>query len=625
MHCYENPVLLGGRRPRNHLDQAQLQEHDQQALTAGDLLSDTSSENPDLSENCFGFMRNIRGSAKLDLFAMFRTLGPPTFFLTLSADDMNWTDLLYILANRDGMYLTEQQAKDLPATQRKRLLCSYPVIVAQHFSHRFNSFMKFILNGDGKPIGEILDYFWRVEFQQRGSPHIHSLWWVKDAPNLRTVEGKRATPEFIDKYITCRVPVIGEDDELRSLVMRVQRHTHTQTCQKQGRFRCRFDFPKRTSATTHLKRNRDIGNKARFYVLKREQGDEYINPYNPHILRAWGANMDLQMVGSVYGAAQYVCHYMCKDEPKELRQLISRNLEKLPRNCTQKSRLLKIGNTLISHRILSAQEAVYRTTGLHLRGSSRGTIFVNTGRPQKRTRVIKSTRKLREMDGGDTDVFESGLYERYAARPLGDPFDNMSLAHFAVWYATSKAPSTLSMSSRAQHRYELQGNSGWIYLRRKQACLRLPTLTPEANGDDYYYHLLMLYLPWRNETVDLLGSHATAKQSFVSNNDRLLVLGGDQASFAAEVERATCQLRVLNQFGDTVYAPIALGAAQRNMEMENEGAGPDPIYYDEALLTANHSGALTTDQQGVGEVNYLASDDYLADADDDRTVRAKDA
>ena len=177
-------------------------------------------------------------------------------------------------------------------------------------------------------------------------------------------------------------------------------------------------------------------------------------------------------------------------------------------------------------------------------------------------------------------------------------------------------------STRAQPRYELQGNSGWIYLRRKQACLRVPTLTPEANGDDYYYHLLMLYLPWRNETVDLLGSHATAKQSFVSNNDRLLVLGGDQASFAAEVERATCQLRALNQFGDTVYAPIAPGAAQRNMEMENEGAGPDPIYYNEALLADNHSSALTTDQQGVGEVNHLASNDYLADADDDRTVRA---
>ena len=72
----------------------------------------------------------------------------------------------------------------------------------------------------------------------------------------------------------------------------------------------------------------------------------------------------------------------------------------------------------------------------------------------------------------------------------------------------------------------------------------------------------------------------------------------------------------------TVYVPIVPGAAQRNMEMVNKGVAPDPIYYDEALLADNHSNALTTDQQGVGEVNYLASDHYLADADDDRTVHA---
>ena len=65
---------------------------------------------------------------------------------------------------------------------------------------------------------------WMVEFQQKGSPHIHSLWWVKDAPNLCTIEGKRTTPEFINKYITCSAPVNGEHDELRALVMRVQRH-----------------------------------------------------------------------------------------------------------------------------------------------------------------------------------------------------------------------------------------------------------------------------------------------------------------------------------------------------------------------------------------------------------------
>ena len=162
-------------------------------------------------------------------------------------------------------------------------------------------------------------------------------------------------------------------------------------------------------------------------------------------------------------------------------------------NHTQKSCLLKIGNTLISHCILSAQEAVYRTTGLHLCGSLRGAIFVNTERPQKRTRVIRSTKTFRVLDCGDTDVFESGLYERYAAHPPGDPFDSTSLAQFAVRYATSKVPSTFGTSSRAKPRYELQGNSGLIYLHRKQACICVPTMTPIANGDDYYYQLLMSY------------------------------------------------------------------------------------------------------------------------------------
>ena len=62
------------------------------------------------------------------------------------------------------------------------------------------------------------------------------------------------------------------------------------------------------------------------------------------------------------------------------------------------------------------------------------------------------------MDGGDNDVFESGLHERYAARPHGNPFYSMTLAHFVVWYA-SKAPST---SNRAHSRNKLQDNSGCI-------------------------------------------------------------------------------------------------------------------------------------------------------------------
>ena len=38
--------------------------------------------------------------AKLGLFVMFHTLGAPTFSLTLSAHDIRWTDLLYILTGK---------------------------------------------------------------------------------------------------------------------------------------------------------------------------------------------------------------------------------------------------------------------------------------------------------------------------------------------------------------------------------------------------------------------------------------------------------------------------------------------------------------------------------------------
>ena len=575
------------------------------------------NENPEIKENCYAFMRNIRGTAaywqraKLDLFAMFRTLGPPSYFITLSADDMNWPDLMYVLAKRDGQNLTDEQVLEMTKSERVRLLCAYPVIVAQHFNHRFHSFLNYILKGNGNPIGEVVDYFWRVEFQQRGSPHVHSLWWVKGTPNLQTVEGKRKAATFIDKYITCAVPNAGEDDELRSLVLRLQKHSHTHTCRKDGRYRCRFDYPKNASDTTHLKRNIDVGNKARFYVLRRAQGAEMINPYNPSLLRAWGANMDIQMVGSVYGAAEYVCHYMCKDEPQQLRQLIATNLDKLPQNSTQRQRLLKIGNTLISHRILSAQEAVYRTTGLHLRGSTR-------------VKILKSTHQLRELDESDTNVFQTGLFERYASRPSGDPFDTMSLSH---WYGISKTSVNEATSSRAQPRYQLQNNMGCIYLRRKQACLHVPTVTPESHGDDYYYHLLLLYLPWRNETGDLLGDHSTAMESFVANKDQLQVLNAEHASFADEVQRATQQLRAINQFGDNIYVPIAPSTAQVNLQLNEECAGLDPAYNQELYLDPELVNAVSNQigDGGVANNGHINdhNNDHIGDFHDDVTANCR--
>ena len=151
------------------------QSPEEQQLTAGDLRD--ISNNPELCDSCYGFMHNMRGTieywqrAKMDLLAMFRTLGPPTFFITLTAEP----DLLYVLAKQTGMNISVEDVESMSSEQKRELLCSDPVTTARHFSQRFQKFIAF-MKSSSKPIGEIVDYFWRVEFQLRGSPHVHSLW-----------------------------------------------------------------------------------------------------------------------------------------------------------------------------------------------------------------------------------------------------------------------------------------------------------------------------------------------------------------------------------------------------------------------------------------------------------------
>ena len=76
------------------------------------------------------------------------------------------------------------------------------------------------------PVGEVVDFFYRVKFQQRGSPHIHSLFWIKNAPEY----GKDTDEDivkFVDSYISCKA---DPHDDLVNL----QRRKHSKTCKKRG-------------------------------------------------------------------------------------------------------------------------------------------------------------------------------------------------------------------------------------------------------------------------------------------------------------------------------------------------------------------------------------------------------
>ena len=64
----------------------------------------------------------------------------------------------------------------------------------------------------------------RVEFQQRGSPHIHALFWVKYEKSSNDDIVK-----LVDKYITYQN---DKSIELENLVSLQIMHRHAKTCKK---------------------------------------------------------------------------------------------------------------------------------------------------------------------------------------------------------------------------------------------------------------------------------------------------------------------------------------------------------------------------------------------------------
>ena len=102
-------------------------------------------------------------------------------------------------------------------------------------------FIRDVLKSTVAPIGEIADYFYRVEFQQRGSPHILGLFWIKDAPQYEK-DSNEEVVAFVDKSITCyKLNSSGKMENLFNLQM----YRHAKTCKRSGNniHVCRFNFP----------------------------------------------------------------------------------------------------------------------------------------------------------------------------------------------------------------------------------------------------------------------------------------------------------------------------------------------------------------------------------------------
>ncbi|XP_062607978.1 uncharacterized protein LOC134269784, partial [Saccostrea cucullata] len=527
----------------------------------------------------FSFLQSVRGSYPYwcktlhDLFAMVRQLDIPTFFCTFSAADLRWPETIQIVAEQYGHSFSTQDVKNMSWQERCFWIRTNPVTVARQFEHRTNLFINDVIRSEAAPIGKVQDFFIRVEFQQRGSPHIHCLFWIDNAPKIDK-NTEEEVCSFINKYISCKLDHENEYVDL-------QKHCHSSSCKKKDAT-CRFSFPRPPSSKTLIAKKpnsntnkiteltkRKEANKSilsRVYailqtnpnltfnelltksevtencylqalretsskitiILERNPSECFINNYNPDLLSIWKANMDIQYVTDPWACAMYILSYISKGE-REMGRLLKEASKESENNDDIRHQLKKLGNVFLTHREVSAQEAVYRVLSMPLKKTSRQVVFINTSIPNERIHILKSKVQLEQLDVDSDDVFQKGLLERYAARPLS--LENMTLSDFGSMYQTKYTPANNEedISEENEEQSEKQSKTitllnamGTMRKRKKRAIIRYPRFSKQKHPEKFFHSVLMLYVPWRNEEDDLLKPYRSYEDHFTQKQDEII-------------------------------------------------------------------------------------------------------
>ena len=201
-------------------------------LTAGMLSKNFKTRVEELiaKDKAFSFMSSIKGAPAYwkkflhQVLAMIKQLVTPTFFLTLSCAHLRWNKLISIIFKLNGIDIADEDIDRLSYHERCDTLNKNPVLVARHFQYRVEMFFKVIVL-DG-PLGKTQYYAIRVEFEVRGSPHIHSFIWILNAPKLAKFKIDEYT-KWVDSIVRSDLPDSVHEPMLFELVKTYQIHYHS--------------------------------------------------------------------------------------------------------------------------------------------------------------------------------------------------------------------------------------------------------------------------------------------------------------------------------------------------------------------------------------------------------------
>lgn len=200
------------------------------------------------------------------------------------------------------------------------------------------------------------------------------------------------------------------------------------------------------------------------------------------------------------------------------------------------------------------QEVAWGLAGLPLRGSSRTTVKVGVGYPENRVGILvtgaaRSAAAPGQEGEGELEVDEEGNEGRaaeesalslgvlayYAARPPS--LEHVTLFKFASQYEVT------SGFTRTSTPFVVGRATKYVKPRTNAAVVRVyPRLSPGAHGGEYFYAMLLLHVPWRDEVQEFpRNSDEDLERLFLQHQGGMQL---DHATFADDMAAAAARLQV---------------------------------------------------------------------------------
>ncbi|KAL7291691.1 hypothetical protein TKK_0014481 [Trichogramma kaykai] len=359
-------------------------------------LQNRITENRSLLYNIMAYYTTLRSTSAYwhrrsnELTHMVDQLGKATIFFTLSAADYHWSDLFRLL-------ISEWDIDDLTDNERRQVMHENPIIVGYFFQERAH----ILINNVMVPLFKVKDYWFRFEWQHRGSPRVHGIMYCSDEPqvdyNKLSNDDIEILKSYFDKLCYAINPMALNTDvsvhpskirfsdvtstnyaqDLSNLLNAFQRHTKCGShClrSKNNVYKCRYNFPHDTSNVSM------IDDENGYFTFKPKRNDQYIQTYNNIITQVWRANTDCTLILDLKAVISYIAKYASKAEKtsKSYLDFLNDLINAKSQDDLARSALTKIIVSCVSERDYSAQKVAHILMGWPLYSSSRSFVYVNT-------------------------------------------------------------------------------------------------------------------------------------------------------------------------------------------------------------------------------------------------------